>query len=631
MVPEPVTASTHVPARPDMSSGSEDGSTSTPAQVWVLAPLIAGQDRMRLGRWEGGRFKYPGRTPARIAATVPKQPAAVLVHGLDGAVATLCLDLDTSKAEQSVVDADAVRLGELLTGCGLRYVADSSPSGGRHLYVPLAERLDGAAARELVEALGYRAVSLDPGPHQNIASGCIRVPGSVHKRGGHQTLTTALAEAYDILKRRNPATALDRLRAALAPELLRLRNDKTRAAKGLSTAHTAAGLEDFPGPGRHSRSPLAATARSGLYDTNVYAGRSEARQAVLAHLAATGWSLQHVRHELRGTELAGLAALYHGKEGRLLDSEWDKALTYAQNLPQKTGGTRGRTNHPRNSDTSLLLTRGGAAPVSKAAVRELVNDLENYLHVSLDPKLARLGREGHSLRLLMRSLLGYMRAEETQLLELGCRSLAVSLGKHHGTTALLLARLVELSDGILSKIEDAKGTKADLYLIELPDNHRAAVKDLSWRRGKIYGIRPVFRALGDIAALVYEAIERARFSPITADIIRASGCGETAVSQTLKDMASLGMIHRAGDGTWHITGTTNLTELAKRLGVYEDYLDHIARNRTDRAKWHAHLTRHNPEQNLSEDDIHDAERDEWWLPPPDADPASFHRHLMEAA
>jgi len=51
-----------------------------------------------------------------------------------------------------------------------------------------------------------------------------------------------------------------------------------------------------------------------------------------------------------------------------------------------------------------------SGPLSRAAVRELVNDLENYLHVSLDPKLARLGREGHSLRLLMRSLLGYMRA-----------------------------------------------------------------------------------------------------------------------------------------------------------------------------------------------------------------------------
>ncbi|MDQ0241460.1 hypothetical protein [Arthrobacter bambusae] len=617
-----------------MSSWSEDGSSPipavAPAQAWVLAPLIAGQDRMRLGRWEGGRFKYPGRTPARITGTVPKQPAAVLVHGLDGAVATLCLDLDTSKAEQSVVDADAVRLGELLTGCGLRYVADSSPSGGRHLYVPLAERLDGAAARELVEALGYRAVSLDPGPHQNIASGCIRVPGSVHKRGGHQTLTTALAEAYDILKRRNPAAALDRLRAALAPELLRLRKDKTRAEKAATTVDTA-GLEDSPGPGRHSRSPLAATARSGLYDTSLYAGRSEARQAVLAHLAATGWSLQHVRHELRGTELAGLAALYHGKEGRLLDPEWDKALAYAQNLPQKAGGNRGRTNHPRNSDTSPPLTRRGGASGSKAAVRELVNDLENFLHVSLDPKLARLGREGHSLRLLMRSLLGYMRAEETQLLELGCRSLAVSLGKHHGTTAALLARLVELSDGILSKIEDAKGTKADLYLIELPDKYRAAVKDLSWRRGKIYGIRPVFRALGDIAALVYEAIERARFSPITAEIIRASGCGDTAVAQALRDMAALGMIHRAGDDTWHITATTNLTELAKRLGVYEDYLDHIARNRVDRTKWHARLSRHAPEQRVAEVDMYDAERDEWWLPPPDADPASWQQQLYQAA
>jgi DNA primase len=105
-------------------------------------------------------------------------------------VATLCIDLDTSKALQSVVDDDARRLGSILEGCGIRYIADYSPSGGRHLYIPLAERMEAPAARELIEALARIAASLDPSPHQNVTDGCIRVPGSVHKRGGHQTLVT---------------------------------------------------------------------------------------------------------------------------------------------------------------------------------------------------------------------------------------------------------------------------------------------------------------------------------------------------------------------------------------------------------------------------------------------------------
>ena len=79
-------------------------------------------------------------------------------------MATLCLDLDTSKALQGVVDDDAQRLGDLLESCGVRYIADYSPSGGRHLYIPLAERMEAPAARELVEALARIAASLDPSP-----------------------------------------------------------------------------------------------------------------------------------------------------------------------------------------------------------------------------------------------------------------------------------------------------------------------------------------------------------------------------------------------------------------------------------------------------------------------------------
>ena len=100
-----------------------------------------------------------------------------MVHGADGSVQTLCLDLDTSKALQPVVDSDAAAIGALLDSCGLAYVADHSPSGGRHIYVPVQERLSAEDARELVEALATRFPSLDPGPHQNVTHGCIRPPG----------------------------------------------------------------------------------------------------------------------------------------------------------------------------------------------------------------------------------------------------------------------------------------------------------------------------------------------------------------------------------------------------------------------------------------------------------------------
>jgi hypothetical protein len=155
-------------------------------------------------------------------------------------------------------------------------------------------------------------------------------------------------------------------------------------------------------------------------------------------------------------------------------------------------------------------------------------------------------------------------------------------------------------------------------MIQLPEHFQQLARELSWRKGKIHGIRPVFRTLGDPAALAYEAIERGRHSPTTAEIIRATGISRNAVDKALADMASLGMIHRDGR-QWKIRAATSLTRLAIRLGVMDDVQAHISRNRKERAAWHAWLDRHQTSESIPEEDLYDAERDEYWLPPTDDD------------
>jgi hypothetical protein len=546
-----------------------------------------------------------------------------MVHGTDGSVATLCLDFDTSKALKGVVDSDAVRVGRLLSASGMSFVEDFSPSGGRHLYIPLQDRMDAGEARELVEALALMATSLDPSPHQNITDGCIRVPGSVHKSGGHQTLITPLSQAYDILRRRNPAHALIELRAALAPELARKRALKAREAKAVATQRTG----ELPAPALRtgSESPLRRAARTGLYDTARYKSPSEARMAVLNHFNACGWSLQQVESELAG-QFPGLAALYGdaARQTRLLPYEWTKAQAFTATrtttkpLPRKAGEKHALIN---NTSLPLILTGGATTPRettqrSGIAVHHLANDLENILYAVIDHRLQARGREGLSLRLLLRGLLGYMRAKETDILDVGCRTLAAAMGKHHVTIARLLPILAHASDGILTKIADARHKAADVYLIQLPEHYQQLAKQLSWRKGKIHAVRPVFRALGDPAALVYEAIERGRHSPTTADVVRNSGVSRNACSGALAEMETLGMIQRHG-GTWRTT-SVNLRMLAARLGVLDDYLDHIRRNRHERAVWHAYLERFLV-QHIYEASLFDVEKDEYWLPPNDDD------------
>ncbi|BBE24537.1 hypothetical protein MN0502_34200 (plasmid) [Arthrobacter sp. MN05-02] len=594
------------------------------AAAWVLAPLIAGQPSYRLGRWKDGRFQYPQPTTAlRITGTLPAKPAAVMIHDVDGTVRTLCLDLDTSKARKAVVDDDAQRLGDLLNTAGLSYVEDQSPSGGRHLYVPLQDPLTAAEARQLVEALGRRAPSLDPSPHQNVVHGCIRVPGSAHKSGGHQTLITPLTDAYGILTRRNPASALAALRRTLAPELYRLEQDRRRAQARAAAATTALQAATTPGtrPGVASAarndSPLRAAARTGLYDTSRYASDSEARMAVLNHFAACHWTVDQVRAGMTGP-YAGLAALDGTKAERLLPIEWAKAQAWtATRTSTKNPAQRPREATAHNYNTSHTSLTGGtptsSSDPSHHSIHQLVNDLENVLYAILDQRLQGQGRVGISLRFLIRAVLAYMRTNETNMLDVGCRTFAVALGKDHVTIARLLPALEAVSAGILTRIDRGRGRNADTYLVQLPQQFEQLARDLTWRKGKIHAIRPVFRVLGDVAALAYEGIERGRHSPTTADLARTTGISRRALTDHLAHMEALQMIRRH-HGTWEIVATTGLVDLAERLGATEDREQQITRYRKERAAWHAWLDRHLL-PHLEEHELYDLEVDEYWQPP----------------
>lgn len=588
------------------------GDVSGHALAWAaLAPLIAGSPVMRFAT-RAGKYPRPRAAPPAITRALPSRPAAVMVHGADGSVSTLCLDLDTSKALQPVVDADAAAIGALLHASGLRFVADHSPSGGRHIYIPLETKLPAEDARELVEALGTRFPSLDPGPHQNITDGCIRPPGALHKSlTGHQVLDTPLAEAYDVMRRRNPSSTVKALRETLAASIHQIR---TRKATKSATRATSSTRKTSRGDDVLRGSALRQVARTGIYDTNRYKSSSEARMAVLNHLCAWQLTLPEIEARLT-TDFSGLNALYGSddRRQRLLPKEWENATAW---VAQKQDLPRARKNHGNKSDTEPPLTHGGGALQvrSTPSVMAEINDLENVLYSVLDQRLAHIGREGITLRFLIRAILGFARAKETLLVDVGCRAFALAMGHHHGTIARLLPRLVKYSGGMLSKIYDARGKNADSYLLALPEQWKDVAKVAAWRHGKIYGIRPVFRALGAPAALVYEAVERAKHSPTTTDIMRATGMSRPTVAKELAILAELAMIERH-HGSWQLVHTTNLTNLAELLGVQAEYEEHRRIVKAQRRQWHAHLERY-LEPIIHEEDLYDREQDEYdpWVP-----------------
>ena len=113
------------------------------------------------------------------------------------------------------------------------------------------------------------------------------------------------------------------------------------------------------------RAPLGAelehVARTGRWDRSHYAGRSEARMAVVGSAAARGWQLADVRAAVASGAWKGLAALYErrsepGRMERLLPLEW-----------RKTIGGISREENVRSWHTSDLSTRPPAQESSSSS------------------------------------------------------------------------------------------------------------------------------------------------------------------------------------------------------------------------------------------------------------------------
>ena len=91
----------------------------------------------------------------------------------------------------------------------------------------------------------------------------------------------------------------------------------------------------------------------------------------------------------------------------------------------------------------------------------------------------------------------------SRFIEFGDRSIAVATGLDH-TTVGYTSEHCAARRPVGDLVEQGRGTKGDLYMLTVPEEVKAAAEDLTWRKGKIHALRPVFRELGLPAAFVYE-------------------------------------------------------------------------------------------------------------------------------
>ncbi|WP_456506181.1 MarR family transcriptional regulator [Arthrobacter sp. UYCu723] len=570
------------------SSGAPLASSCRPADAWTaLARLLAGQPRVRLSR-DGGK-SYPQKHEQTLTGALPSFPAAVRIFGKDGTCASIFLDFDSSVAGVDWVEADVRAVQAWLHSCGARWIEDYSPNGGRHVYIPLEKRVTFSEARDLVEALGTRYRSLDKTPHQNLLHGCMRTPGSPHKRGGYQELAMSLSMAYDVARRPNPARVWATMNADLAGEIaavkaLRLEGTFTPAAADAPTLQHPAG--------RMSRK-MQLMAQTGLYDTNLYASDSEARQAIVTGAAAAGMELIDVERRMMQGTWPGLASFYARYATRhrvpALRRDWLKAVTYlSKNTGSREGKNNARISPTSQPNTQPPLLQGNLLSSNPDAEHRYIRTWRNALRLKEHEYTD--SRTGLARRMVLRALGEAAHMTGSRFIEFGDRSIAVATGLDHTTVGSHLRALRSENDPLVTLVEKGRGTKGDLYMLTIPEDVKPAAEDLSWRKGKVHALRPVFRELGLPAAFVYEALEH---SPglSTAEIVRLTRLSRTAVGEVLEVMAAWNMVSRGKERGWSVVTSTSLKDLAEHFGVLEAVAAQLHRYRIERILWKEWLSK----------------------------------------
>lgn len=562
--------------------------SNDPAQLWAaLAPMLAGQPRVRLSK-DAGKT-YPQKHERALTEALPALPAAVRIFGKDGTCAAIFLDFDSAVAGTDWVQADVRAVQAWLHRCGARWIEDYSPNGGRHVYIPLAERVTFSEARDLVEALGTRYRTLDKTPHQNILHGCMRTPGSPHKHGGHQQLAMSLSMAYDVARRPNSISIWSAMNDDLASEIAAVRALRLEQTY-MPTAVDAPGVQYFAG--RMSRA-MQQMARTGLYDANRYASDSEARQAIVAGAAAAGMELVEVERRILQGSWPGLASFYARYTSRhripALRRDWMNAISYlSRNKESRNGKNNARISPTSQPNTQPQGIEGNPISSNPDAEHRFIRTWRNALH--LKEHAYADSRTGLARRMVLRSLGEAAHKTASRFVEFGARSIAVATGLDHTTVGSHLRALRSEKDPLVTLVEEGRGTKGDLYMLTVPEEVKTAAEDLTWPKGKIHALRPVFRELGLPAAFVYETLEH---SPglATADVVRITRLSRTAVSEALDVMAAWNMIVRNKQRAWSVVPTTSLKELAEHFGVLEAVAEQLQKYKNDRILWREWLSK----------------------------------------
>ena len=544
----------------------------------VLTPLLSARSSARI--WTGSGYDRSRRL-GRFK--VPEMPVAVYIYS-GGWTRLLVFDLDSKKYGSDAVTRDAQWLRHIVETAGGVVVEDVNPgSGGRHLYVPLAEQLRVEHIRTLLSAIQPFCRTLDPTPMLNPATGCIVPPGSWTKEGKRRRLVGPLSEASELLSRRSGRGLVARMRDALGASITvqsRERRDAVPAEGHGASRRLPADLVFNTALPQH----VTAFAIDGTMPRGFWNTRSEACQAVLYACASRGWSLNEVVAQLDRGAWPALAAIYSEKNrtsAAALAPQWDRAFDHASQIADKYRSSAHTKQHTGGLIGSKVH-RDWLAHARKWAQLEYRGT--RHLHVVL--------------AVLQALAIDAARAGElingVPTVDTGRRGLSIAAGLiPDRTISDVLVELRERPGSPILRMRPATGVLADQYALVTPatgagDERRLITEDDPIRRdrARVEPVHPIWRLVGLHLKQAYELIVYGGLRT-PADVFAATQLGASAGAETLGSLAALGLIRRSY-GLCE-PGTLTLDDVSAAHGLDEIRLDTIERHRRERGEWHAWL------------------------------------------
>lgn len=581
-----------------------DSGVSEPdlASAWVLTRALSPREHVRAAaQLASGEVLNEYDHECSVNELPPRTPWAMYLSGDRQRYAYLCFDFDSSRGNAPY---DAGRLSHWLDELNVAHlICASGPTGGRHVWIGMAESVDAALVRDLALLATQLLPSLDPTPLTNPATGCVRPPGAPHRLGG---VSVAQGPLTALTSCTVPLDAITDLTAFLVDAGAELPSPTMGLLRGMAVDDD--GHPYIAGP----RRPLTPRVDAMLNDAPGE-DTSYTLAAVLAGCAHSRWryadvlavvdapAFEHVR-TLRGRN--GRDRIPRTERGRIraLDAAWNNAVRYVAAHP--LNGTGDDTNYLARANTAL-------AAVERA--QERADAMPGLWGADRASSAARRSTGTHSTRAVLDALCLYIAQSAQLVVEADVRRLSADTGYGRTTvhTALqALTRPVVDADpesAWIVRVGDVDAPHGQRYRLSErfstdPKDHnrtqvparpsptRPPLNASYWTTRLTAELRPLThdtfaapRSLGRTAGLVFKHLPEAAATTIE-DLVHRTGLDAARIRVALHRLRFHRLARRGGSG-WSRGDTTALDAAADTLDV-AGYLEaRQARYGVERRRW----------------------------------------------